>query len=195
MSKKIIKLTENQVKKIIGKLVSEQTTNQPQGQQPNNQPQGPQATYKHTQTGQVYRLPLIKSDSDVSRFINFGGSGINQKADLLASMGLDLRDMAKKENEGIKQGKKPGETTQFLYILNSINSFLDVVAQFNIPSKSVRAMSNQIIEKMDQRDMNKNYKYYLPIIFSPDNTAISMDTYWNSLGKLSEYQKNQITSS
>lgn len=184
MSKKVIKLTESQLKDLIGKVVREQI----------EQPQGPEQPFKHPQTGEVYKLPQIKSEDDLSRFINYGGGSILEKANLLSSFGLDLRNMAQKENQAIKQDiNNRGKTTQFLYINSSIVDFLSVVAMYNIDPKKIKLLTNQILDLMDKKAIDKKYKEYLPMMFNQENIGYTMSQYWDSLTKLAEYQIKLIS--
>lgn len=188
MPKKIIKLTENQLKQIIDNVVQEQVATP--------EKQGPKLPYKHTQTGEEFRAPYIQKDDDLGVFVNFGSGGILVKSELLKSFGLDLVAMAKQENDAIKNGAQPGKTTNILYILGSLSDLLHVVAKYNIPSASIRAMANQILQKMDEKAINKNYKQYLPLIFNPnENTHIPLQKYWEVASKLVDYQIKQLTSS
>lgn len=183
MSKKILRITESQLKNVIGKIISEQTA---------PQAQGPQQSYKHSQTGDTYRLPQIKSDDDLSRFVNYGGD-IMQKANLLASLGLDLRGLAREENQGIKKGGQPGASNQFLYIDDACVDFLYTVAKYNINPKNVKVMSNQILQLMDKKAIDKNYQRFLPMNFKPEQLGYTMDQFWDTMSKLASYQIKLIS--
>ena len=61
MSKKIIRLTENELEKIVRKVLAEQQD------QPN--------FFTSEDTGETYKLPQIKSLEDVNKFINIGTTG------------------------------------------------------------------------------------------------------------------------
>jgi hypothetical protein len=186
MSKKIVRLTESQLKLMINKVIKEQTA-------PVAKPAAPQQTPDEQlfkdQQGKVYRLPLIKSNEDINKFINFQ-TGSRPEV-VLKSMGLDLTGLAQEANAQMQ--KDPTKPNNFKYILGSIWAFLDVAAQYNLPSKAIKGMSARLLQKMDERDINKDYTNTLHRLFNVEVLNITMDQYWVSLSKLLDYQKGKMT--
>ena len=186
MSKKIVRLTESQLKLMINKVIKEQTAPVAKPAAPQQNPD--EQLYKDQQ-GKVYRLPLIKSNDDISKFINFAMGG--NKSEVLKSMGLDLTNLAQQANAEMQ--KDPTKPNNYNYIIQSIFAFLDVAAQYNLPSKAIKGMAARLLQKMDERDMNKDYANTLPTLFSTDVLNITMDQYWMALSKLLDYQKGKMT--
>jgi len=189
MSKKVVRLTESQLRLMINNVIKEQTDpviKPPVSQQGQQTPD--EQLYKDQQ-GKVYRLPLIKSNDDVNKFINFAMGG--NKSEVLKSMGLDLTSLAQQANAEMQ--KDPTKPNNYKYIIQSIFAFLDVAAQYNLPSKAIKGMSARLLQKMDERDVNKDYTNTLPILFNEEVLNITMDQYWVALSKLLDYQKGKMT--
>jgi hypothetical protein len=74
MSKKIIRLTENQLEKIVRKVLAEQQ----------DQPD----FFTSEETGETYKLPQIQSLEDVNKFINIDGGGYADVMKILRNFGL-----------------------------------------------------------------------------------------------------------
>lgn len=180
--KKIIKLTEADLVRLVKKVIEEQTS-------PSDK-QGPKVPFKHSQTGDVYQAPYIQSDDDLSKFINFGEGGIVQTANLLKNFGIDLVPVATEENEAIKRGASPGKTTNFLYIHGAIVNLLKAVAKFNLDPKNLKILENNVLKAMDQVGIDKTYGQHLKMAL--ENHGIDMKRFLDAMSKLVEYQKNKI---
>jgi hypothetical protein len=193
MGKKVIKLTETQMKRIIEKVIQEQTAPAQQKVTPTQPSQPKRLPFKHTQTGEQFNAPYIKSDEDLSHFVNFGSGGSwKSMVEILKSHGLDLTSEAEQSMNSMKQNPEKGPQGSFSYILKSIWAFLHTVAKYNIAPKTIYAQTGQILQKMDEKDINKDYASNLPVIIRPDTIGYDMKQYWSALTKLAETQINKL---
>lgn len=72
MSKKVVRLTESQLRLMINKVINEQKTPVPPQKGKSQQPQGPQQPILKDMVGRIIQLPYIKDEETLNRFLSVG---------------------------------------------------------------------------------------------------------------------------
>jgi hypothetical protein len=174
MSKKVIKLSESQVKKVINSLIKEQET--PTGVP--NKPSTPAKVVK----------PKINNQE---KFINYGDGSSKARFELLKRSGLDLSN---DYNEFVQMSnaKDPKLANSiFNTVVNGfVVNFLKFAAQMGFFKEDVVTFSrnNYILTSMDKMFGTK-YTSTIPVIFGAESGRSDLTTLYNSLGNLVTLQR------
>lgn len=195
--KKVIRLTESDLEKIIRKVIKEQSTGVAFGKQGNGfemkgepkeqqSPQESQELWKDG-SGNVYKLTCVNSNDNWGQFVNWAGPELTylESTSLLRKLGTQWKSDASNFspfNQGLDYAKleksNDYEIKQVDFLHNAFNDGLTQVAIHNPPAEQIKRLRIKS-DIGDGADYTNKILQYIP-------------NYFEILTKLAEMQKKKL---
>lgn len=168
--KKVIKLTESDLERIIKKIIKEQQA-----------PQESQGLWKDSE-GNVYKLTCVNSNDSWGEFVNWASGPYSESTALLRKLGTQWKSDASNFspfNQGLDYAKIEKENDYKIKQVDFLhNSFTDGLIQVAIQNPPAEQMKRLRI-KRDGVDYTDKILKYIP-------------NYFDILPKLAEMQKKKL---